>query len=67
MILGTGQLTNSFKNINKTVGKFNITKQTTITGKGHGCHSKNLNFNFDLATEVAGNSKLALALISLNL
>ena len=28
------------KNINKTIGKFNITKQMTITGKWHGCHFK---------------------------
>ena len=28
------------KNINKNEGKFNITKQMTITGKWYGCHFK---------------------------
>ena len=40
LIFGTGQLANLLKNINKTVGEFNITKQMTITGKWHGCHFK---------------------------
>ena len=40
LILGTGQLDNLLKNINKTVDKFNITKQMTISGKWHGCHFK---------------------------
>ena len=40
LILGTGQLANLLKNINKTVGKFKITKQINITGKCHGYHFK---------------------------
>ena len=37
LVLGTGQLANLLKNINKTLGKFNI------TGKWHGYHFQKLN------------------------
>ena len=68
MILGTGQLANLLKDINKTACKF-TKKQMSITGKWDGCHFKNVKNNlvFHAKAKLAKFNPNVVVILQLNI